>query len=183
MNDRDKFALAALSGLLASNATDFSALAYCAYKIADDMIAARNDTGSTETTVEPEPKPEPKFKIGDRVRLIGMEDEVKDLYTPYLGQTATVRTPSGSIWVDIEFESGEKRLPYLKNLELVTEKRPFQVGDVVARVNSVGEVARVFRDRNKVWVKFTGSRVARYYKSSDLTLLMTAEEVNAKVKG
>ena len=64
-----------------------------------------------------------KFKVGDKVKLVKMEDE-SEYYREYLGKTYTIKSieSSGSWNYAIFEEKTEKSvIPYLKNLELLKE--------------------------------------------------------------
>lgn len=64
-----------------------------------------------------------KFKVGDKVKLVKMEDE-SEYYREYLGKTYTIKSieSSGSWNYAIFEEKTEKSvIPYLKNLELIKE--------------------------------------------------------------
>lgn len=60
-----------------------------------------------------------KFKVGDRVRLVSMEDEL-DYYKKYLNKIFTVKKVYSNIVTFVE-NTEENIRPYLKNLKLVQE--------------------------------------------------------------
>lgn len=64
-----------------------------------------------------------KFKVGDRVRLVRMEDE-KSIYKEYLNKIFTIKRLIGDLAA--ELKETKKVVPYLKNLELVKDKYTYE---------------------------------------------------------
>ena len=64
-----------------------------------------------------------KFKVGDKVKLVKMEDE-SEYYREYLGKTYTIKrieSSQGGNYAIFEEKTEERVIPYLKNLELIKE--------------------------------------------------------------
>ena len=62
-----------------------------------------------------------KFKVGDRVKLVRMEDENIDLYKKYLGQEFEIATIMPNTNPHCTLKGNINISPYLKNLELVKD--------------------------------------------------------------
>lgn len=62
-----------------------------------------------------------KFKVGDRVRLVRMEDENREKYKKYLGQEFEIEWIHNGVKPHCELKGNDEIAPYLKNLELVKE--------------------------------------------------------------
>lgn len=60
-----------------------------------------------------------KFKIGDRVKLVRMEDENTNLYKKYLGQEFEIEIIYNSTEPHCTLKGNNEIAPYIKNLELV----------------------------------------------------------------
>ena len=60
-----------------------------------------------------------KFKIGDRVKLVRMEDENTNLYKKYLGQEFEIEIIYNSTKPHRTLKGNNEIAPYIKNLELV----------------------------------------------------------------
>ena len=64
-----------------------------------------------------------KFKVGDKVKLVKMEDE-SEYYREYLGKTYTIKrieSSQGGNYAIFEEKTGKTVIPYLENLELIKE--------------------------------------------------------------
>ena len=64
-----------------------------------------------------------KFKVGDKVKLVKMEDE-SEYYREYLGKTYTIKrieSSQGGNYAIFEEKTEKSVIPYLKNLELIKE--------------------------------------------------------------